>query len=460
MSKVFTPKDCHQLMNLLVREGTGQASLSVVDTSSFVSAGETLLATGYENVFNTINLVYGRLIVASRSYKARLTLMDAISTEEYSHLIRKISFYSKGAKPSGNFNTDLFLNLADGFTNGQNKDSNGTAQSAKSQWEQNTQPSVTVTFGGSDVWENCITLYENQVQQAFRDESEFAKFTAGYIQEHANDFESQREAWNRMCLLNKIGQAFDMNGVTGSAINLTYAYNQKYGTNRTSAQLRTTYLKEFAQFFVSEFKKYLEFMGERSTAYHWSMPKVIDGVTHNILRHTTLDNARVYLYSPLWKDVEARVLPEIFNTEYLDIDTQYQPITYWQSNNSDADRPKVKVVPAVVDTDTSHTTTYGTQIQGAEVDLDYVVGIITDRDGLLTDFQIETTRTTPVEARKGYRNTWQIVAKNCICDPTEKCLLFYMADPSPTPTPTTLNMSLTKGNVTYQNAEPDSVSEE
>ena len=364
MSKVFTPKDCHQLMNLLVKEGTGQSSIEVVDTSSFVSAGETLLATGYENVFNTINLVYGRLIVASRSYKARLTLMDAISTEEYSHLIRKISFYSKGAKPSGNFNTDLYLNLADGFTNGQNKDANGDAQSTKSQWEQNQQPSVTVSFGGSDVWENCITLYENQVQQAFRDESEFARFTAGYIQEHANDFESQREAWNRMCLLNRIGQIVDMSSdMAGSAVNLTYEFNQKFGTNYTSAQLRTTYLKEFAEFFVSEFKKYLEFMGERSVAYHWAMPKSINGSTHYILRHTPLDMARVYMFSPLWKDVEARVLPEIFNDEYLDIDTQYQPVTYWQSNNSDSDRAKVKVAPAIVDTDSTHTSTYGTQIK-------------------------------------------------------------------------------------------------
>ena len=451
MSKIFTPQDCHTLMNLLVKQGTGQSDISVVDSSSFVSAGETLLATGFENVFNSINLVYGRLIVASRSYKARLTLMDAISTEEYSHLIRKISFYSKGAKASGNFNTDLFTNLADGFTNGQNKDGNGVARSTKSQWEQNQQPSVTVSFGGSDVWDNCITMYEDQVQQAFRNEEEFARFTAGYLQEHANDYESQREAWNRMCLLNRIGQTIDMASVmTGSAINLTYEFNQKFGTNYTSAQLRTTYLKEFAEFFVAFFKNHLRYLAERSTGYHWTMPKTIDGETYNILRHSDLSDLHVYLFSELWTDVESRVLPEIFNDEYLDIDTQYQPVSYWQNNSSVANRPKVSVEPAVVDTDTTHTTTYGSQIKGAKVDLDYVVGVVTDRDGLLTDFQIETSRTTPVEARKGFRNTWLHIAKNCICDPTEKCIVFYMADPTPTPTPTSVNLSA-GNNVTYQN---------
>lgn len=431
MARVFTPQDCHVLMTLLVREATGQEDFAKVDASSFVSAGETTLATGFENVFNSIGLVYGRLIIASRGYKAQLTLMDSISTEEYTHLIRKVSFYSKGAKPSGNFNTDLFTNLADGFTNGQNKDANNDPQSTKSQWEQNQTPSVQFTFGGSSVWENCITLYENQVQQAFRNEEEFARFTEGYLQEHANDYESQREAWNRLGLLNKIGQTYDMSGVmTGSAINLTYEFNQKFGTNYTSAQLRTTYLKEFAQWFVAFFKTHLRYMSERSTAYHWSVPKTIGGVQHNILRHTPLDDARVYLYSPLWADVESLVLPEIFNDEYLDLNTQYQPITYWQSNKTDADRPKVDVEPAVVNTST------GVQEKGSEVSLDYVVGLVTDRDGLMTDFQIETTRTTNVEARKGYRNIWQIIAKNLICDPTEKTILFYMADPvTPEPEP-------------------------
>jgi hypothetical protein len=428
MARVFTPQDMHVLMTLLVREATGQEDFKKVDASNFVSAGETALATGYENVFNSIGLVYGRLIIASRGYKAQLTLMDSISTEEYTHLIRKVSFYSKGAKPSGNFNTDLFTNLADGFTNGQNKDANGVPQSTKSQWEQNQTPSVQFTFGGSSVWENCITMYENQVGQAFRNEEELARFTEGYLQEHANDYESQREAWNRLGLLNKIGQTYDMSSVmAGSAINLTAEFNAKFGTNYTSAQLRTTYLKEFAQWFVAFFKTHLRYMSERSTAYHWPVPKTINGVVHNILRHTSLADARVYMYSPLWADVESLVLPEIFNDEYLDLDTQYQPVTYWQSNTTDADRPKVDVEPAVINTAT------GVQEKGAEVNLDYVVGLITDRDGLMTDFQIESTRTTSVEARKGFRNVWQIIAKNLICDPTEKCILFYMADPTSEP---------------------------
>ena len=106
---------------------------------------------------------------------------------------------------------------------------------------------------------------------------------------------------------------------------------------------------------------------------------------------------------------------------------------------------------AIIDTDTTHTSTYGTQIKGSDVELDYVVGFITDRDGLLSDFQLERAETTPLEARKGYRNTWLHIAKNGICDPTENCILYYMADSvSPEPTPTGTKMTK-NAKVDFQN---------
>jgi hypothetical protein len=149
------------------------------------------------------------------------------------------------------------------------------------------------------------------------------------------------------------------------------------------------------------------------------------------LRHTPISEQYVYLYSRLFKDAEAMVLPEIFHDEALRL-SNYQEVTYWQSNIDNASRPKVKVNPAIIDTDPT-SATYGTQIAGGAVELDYVIGFITDRDGMLTDFQVEKANTTVLEARKGYRNTWLTVAKNAICDPTENCILYYMSDDSLTP---------------------------
>ena len=137
MARVLTPQDGYVIMNELVKQATGQENIKVTDLSSFVSAGEKVLATGMENVFNSLNIVLNRTMIAARPYSAKLKLMEEINTGLYSSRVRKISFYSKFALPSGDFNTNLFTNLADGFTAGQNPDTESKPRSTKSQWEQN-----------------------------------------------------------------------------------------------------------------------------------------------------------------------------------------------------------------------------------------------------------------------------------------------------------------------------------
>ena len=60
--------------------------------------------------------------------------------------------------------------------------------------------------------------------------------------------------------------------------------------------------------------------------------------------------------------------------------------------------------------------------------MDYVVGILFDRDAIITNFQFEGANTTPIEARKKYRNTWFHNQKNAINDFTENAILFIMKD--------------------------------
>lgn len=421
MARTLTVQDAYKIMTALVHQATGQANLTVTDTSSFVSAGETVLATGKENVINSLSLILNRTLVAVRPYNAKVTLMEEIDTGLYSNRLRKISFYAKDPLASGNFNTDLFTNLAEGYGHGANG-----GESTRSQWEQHQPQALEMNFAGSSTWQYCQTIYEDQLQVAFRDPAEFAAFVQGYMTEAANDIESQREAWNRMALLNKIGAI--KNGTGGKAIDLVSAFNAKFGTNYTGAELRSTYLKDFLEFFVSEFKIESKYMTERSTERHNTMDKVFteynpetgetEDVTKKILRHTPYDRQRVYLYSPLFTEAEALVMPEIFNPSYLDIDTQYQEITYWQAQSN---RPAVNITPSQYDTAT------GTQVKGAAVNIPYVVGLITDVDGLMTNFQATISRSTPVEARKGYRNVWTTFLKNAINDPTENAVLFYMA---------------------------------
>lgn len=418
MARRLAPKDCYALMNSLVKEAIGaDSTIQAVDTSSFVSAGESVLSTGTENVLNSLAMVVGRRMVAVRPYNAPLRLINAIDTGVYSDRILKDSFYSRWAQPSGAFNTDLFTNLATGFTAGENI-SSGTAQSTKSQWEQNLPVPMEFNFAGRNTWQDCSTIPEIQLQQAFRSEADFSDFVTGYMMERANDLESQKEAYNRMTLLNYMAGIYDMSAdMPGSAVDLTAAFNAEFGTSYTAAQLMKTYLKEFMAFFAARVKIDSDRMTNRSVNYHWSPAKQIDGVDYYLLRHTPKAKQKLFLYAPIFAKVQSYVFPEIFNPQYLKIEN-YEGVNFWQNENNPM---AISVTPAIPDTSNP-----AAQKAGSAVTLDNVLGVLFDEDALMIDYQLDTALSTGVEARKHYRNVWYTFAKNSICDFTEKGILYYL----------------------------------
>lgn len=430
MARAYTPVDAHALMNLLVKQATGQQAVTVTDTSSFVSAGELVMGTGTENVLNALSIIIGRTFVAVRPYDAKLTVFNAINTAMYTNRMRKISFYAKDAQAAGFVNTNLFTNLKDGYTNGQN--TQASPHSTKSMWEQNQGVPLEMHFGGQSVWQDSITVYEDQLKVAFRGEDEFMQFVGGIMTERENDIESQKEAFNRMTLLNAIAGRVDMTNdgyIPNGAINLTAAFNARFNTSYTSAQLRTTYLNDFLAFMVSTIKQYSNLMEHRTKAFHWSPAKTIDGVSYSLLRHTPKNKQKLMLYRPLIIESEAEVLPEIFHDGLLRMEN-YEGVDYWQGlTGTLTNNPAINVTPAVPDADSTHST-FGTQIQGSTVALDYVVGFLFDEDAIMTDWQLDRTDTSPLEARKHYRNIWFSYSRGSIVDATENGIVFYMADPA------------------------------
>ena len=216
MPRTLTPVDAYAIVQEMVDQMTGKVNaIRVVDASSFASAGELIMSYGTENVTNTLGLVMGRSYMAVRPYDAKLRLINSIDSGTFTNRMRKISFYARDTKPSGWFNTDLNTNLAMGFTNGQNKDTNGNARSTKSQWEQNVPVPLEMNFAGTDTWQDSQTVYENQLEVAFRSPEEFARFAEGYMMEKANDIESQKEGYNRLALIQHIFLIF-IHALTGN----------------------------------------------------------------------------------------------------------------------------------------------------------------------------------------------------------------------------------------------------
>lgn len=424
MARLLTTKDCYALVNAMVKDITGQQStVTATDLSSFISVGETIMSNPTETVLNSLGMIIGKTLVASRPYSGKFDLIKAIDSGVFSNRLRKISYYAKDAQASGAFNTDLYTNLAGGFTAGENKDEDGAAQSTKSQYEQNPAVVLEMNFGGSSTWQDSLTIYEVQLQEAFTSPDSFNEFVSGMLTERRNDIESQMEAYRRAIVLNEIAGIYDMDAsMPGSVINLTKGFNDTFGTEYTSEQLRTTYLKEFLEYLVSVIKITSDKFTNRSKNYHWSPAKSVGGVSYTLLRHTPKDRQKLMLYNPLMVKARAIVMPEIFNPSYLSIDN-YEPVDYWQNENEPS---KISVTPAVPSTSGA---TAGTQVAGTAVALDCVVGILYDSDAMMADFQLDRATTSPLEARKLYHNLWWTFRKNGINDFTEKACIFIMQDP-------------------------------
>lgn len=413
--RVLTPKDCYALINAIAAEATGRdGSITAVDSSTFVSVGESIMRTGTENTLNAISLVLGRTFMAVRPYEARLRIVNAINSGLYANRVRKISYMSRYAQPAGFVNTDLYINHAMGYDNGSNGGS-----SVASMWEQNQPVPLEMNFAGSSVWDESTTVYEDALQAAFKDEASFSEFMTGVMTEKGNDIEVDKEAFNRATLLNFMAGIYDLNSVTGGAIDMVAAFNAwNGGTAYTGTQLRTTYRKEFLEFFVATVKKLSNQLTNRSVKYHWSPSKTINGVQYDLLRHTPKDKQKLILYRPFLIDAEAAVLPEIFNDQYLKL-ANYEAVDFWQDELVPFG---INVTPAIPDT--SDPTT---QIAGTTVALDYVLGVLYDEDAMMVDYQLEASYSTPIEARKRYRNIWWHFKRNSINDFTENGILLYMA---------------------------------
>lgn len=427
MARTLTTLDAHAIVNAVSREMFGlEESTQNLYSSDFVSVGERILAAGTENVINALSLVLGRTMIAVRPYEAKLKIINALNSGVYANRIRKISYLTRPTQPTGASNTQLFTNLAEAFTNGQNGTDpiTGDPVSTKSMWEQNQPKPIEVNFAGSSEWQESTTVYEYQLKQAFRSEEDFIRFVEGVMTVKANDIEQHKEAFNRLALLNLIagGIYLNQNGdIDGSVINMTEAFNTAYGTAYTSADLLSTYIVEFSEFFVATVKTVLEEMSHNSTKFHYNYNAEQDpGSDLVLLRHTPVSEARFLMISDLWHKVEAMVKPQVFNTEYLDIGN-FESVLYWQNFNNPYE---ISVSPAIPDFTTGQQTA---PIDSAVIE-ETVIGCIFDRDALMTDYQLEAATSTPLEARKHYRNVWWTFRQNLMCDFSENHVIFIMRD--------------------------------
>ena len=431
----FKRKDLYALMNATMAQLTGQDYHQVIDTGTFMDAGRQAQEYKTDEIYNALAIVGYRLLIRNRPYNAPLTLIDSISTGEFNSTVREISYFSTWALPSGAFNTNLYTNFAYGFDNGTNPTELGAAQSTADQYEQHPVFPYEQYFMDSQVWQDCLTRYVNQIKIVFNSEAEWGRFWAGMVTEKSNDMEQRKEAYNRLTLLSRMGLAAAIGDYSSNikgactVYDLTEAFNKEMGTNYTGTQLRTTYRKQFLEWFVAEIKIVSDLMAKRSLFFHATPKLTLGDGDHVILRFTPKSEQRLMMYGPFWEKAKTMVMPEIFNDQYLNT-KNFEKVDYWQTfsmNDADKATANIKItVPGWLEDLINNTT--GSSDTKITFNPDYIMGCMFDPRAVMTNFQIEDARTSPLEARKNYLNTWFDIAKSNICNPTHNFILFIMSE--------------------------------
>lgn len=406
---VFQIKDAYAVMNALARQATAQADIAVVDHTSFVDAGTKTLATGTENVLNSIARTIAMVVMQSRPYKGKFSLINA-SENQWNTRLAKVSFYAADNSPSGAFNTDLNTNIADG---------NGEASGAGSMWEQKLPKVVERFFLSEAAWDKFYTTPLVQLQNAFNEEGTFVAFMNGVMTEIGNDIETTLESRNRALVADRIAGTYllNKNNVLSdeTCVDMIAYFNEKMGTTYTRDEVITEHLTEFLEVWAAKVNIDSDRLEERTAKYHDPMTITESGVTYSVLRHTPKANQKMFYFKEFFTEARARVLPSIFNPNMIP-ETNGEGVTYWQSSK-DADRMKIKCKPSLPDGATSE-----------NVELDYVLGILFDTDALASINQFTGAFTTPVNARKLYTNTFYHYKFGSISDYTENSIIYYLGE--------------------------------
>ena len=405
MANTLTPTDVYGIVNAMSQEMYGSnATITAMNTSTFVTVGENMLRTGYENTVGALSAVIGRNIIAARPYRGKFRIIMRVP-QEFGLITRKISFYSTSLEESTDWNTDLNpAQLVDG--------------ASIDPWTITKTYPLEINFAGLKVTQKNYTVWRYQLKQAFQSEAQFSSFVSGLLVQIANDLEVMMDAENRLQVINAIGATLNV-GAPRQKVNLVTEYNNFYGTSKTVADLLGADYESFIKFFVMRLKGDMELMSEYNELFHIYPAKNDDGGNALVLnRHTPAEARRLLLYMPRIRQAEATVFPSLFDTSYLRLEN-FEPVEYWQNPNVPE---AVSVTPNQLDVSTGQSAT------GSAVAVDHVLAVLFDRDALATSVHVEDVLTSPVNNKGSYYNVTYHWGKDHLFDQTENMIVYYLAD--------------------------------
>lgn len=379
-------EQAYQLVQAIHEQATGQKTIQPTDLSSFISVATSTLQSGYENTLNAITQVLGRTIMAVRPYNEKFRGLE-YSAERWGGITRKISFADTPAL------ADPTYALVDGLSVDQFVVK---------------KPNVLETrYYGSDTYKGQYTIFQRQLDTAFRSPEDFASFMSSFMLHFVNERTQWLENLKRSMLANAIGAKEDM---AQDVIHLLTEYNTATGLALTSQTvMQPANYKPFMQWMYARVSNISRLMTERSQLFQ----QVI--TNKPIMRHTPVEDQKVYMLSSFLDGMDAMVLADTYHDNFLRY-ADVEAVNYWQAiENPD----EVSVTPVYIDNT-------GAVKTGTAQVLTDVAGIMFDRDAIGYNIYQDSLETSPYNADGQYWNVFHHVRLALMFDASEKVVVLQL----------------------------------
>lgn len=355
------------VLNGIVSQATGVSNITPTNTSEFVSVAQTALKTGYDPVINAVSQVLSRTIFAMRPYTRKFRGLE-VDNQMYGNIVRKINSIDKS------WENDSRLTLTDG--------------ESIDQYVVNKPEIIQTNFYGANVYQKSLTIFRDQLDNAFSGPDEFARFIS-LIMTNADDMIAQaHEATARATIGNFVGGKVTADA--NSVIHLLTEYNTLTGGEFTATTIyEPTNFVPFMRWVASRINNLCAWLTERTEKYH------INLTGKPVMRHTPKADQRIYMYSPALEQINAMVKSNTYNDSYLNI-AYTEGVNYWQAVNTP---DQIQVKPVYLNAADGTLTTAADNVTVSDV-----FGVIADRDAMGYTIVNQWSSPTPFNAKGGYTN--------------------------------------------------------
>lgn len=372
----------------IISQATGKTNISVVGDDNFMSVATTALGIAPDALLNAISQVISRTVFSIRPYNRKFAGLF-VDNMKWGNHVRKINIGDK----------DWEQNVSYDLVDGQSIDADIVSK-----------PDILQTnFYGQCVYSKHYTIFRDQLNIALQNEAEFERFYTMLVQNTMDMIEQCHENTARATICNLIGGK--VKGDTSNVIHLVTEYNDVTGLELDSDTVKKP--ENFVPFYkwaFSRIKTISGLMTERSLQYH------INVTGHNIMRHTPVQNQRLYLYTPEMNNVESSVFSSVFNEQYLKM-MDYEGVNFWQSIKT----------PMGINVKARYTTNAGTPVTDTTgTATSNIFGVLMDEEAAGITTYGARTAVTPYNARGEYTNVWWHFNDRYWNDFTENAVVFLL----------------------------------